>query len=113
MKGVCKMKLKENKGMSLIIFSIILAILVLVLVVVIVYLLKNPVKEQRLINRTVNIEVNQLENKTENSQIIKKLTDGEKANINKILSLSLNLSAIQSTNTLMSNILKRRRNIKQ
>lgn len=108
------MKLKENKGMSLIIFSIILAILVLVLVVVKVYLLKNPVKEQRLINRTVNIEVNQLENKTENSQIIiKKLTDGEKANINKILSLSLNLSAIQSTNTLMSNILKRRRNIKQ
>lgn len=39
------MKLKENKGMSLIIFTIILAVLLIVAGCVIVYLLNNPVKE--------------------------------------------------------------------
>lgn len=104
--------------MSLITFTIILAILVLILGGVIVYLFNYPIKKE-IIKETTKIEdldraeVNQLEDKTDINHIItKKLTDEEKVEINKILSQTLNLSSIQSTNELMSNILKRRRNIK-
>ena len=49
------MKLKESKGMSLIVFTIVLAVLVVVAGGVIVYLLNNPVKEKVAIQNPTNV----------------------------------------------------------
>lgn len=52
------MKLKESKGMSLIVFTIILAVLVVVAGGVIVYLLNNPVKEGTTIQTPIGSQSN-------------------------------------------------------
>jgi len=57
------MKLKENKGISLIVFTIILAVLVVVAGGVIIYLLKNPVKENVDIQNQIGTQTN-----TDNNQ---------------------------------------------
>lgn len=66
------MKLKEDKGMSLIVFTVILAILVILLVVGIVYLLRNPIKEikENLENENLtNIDYNKKENNNINTTV--------------------------------------------
>lgn len=50
------MKLKENKGISLIVFTVILAVLVVIAGGVIVYLLNNPVKEGTTIQTPTRVE---------------------------------------------------------
>lgn len=72
------MKLKENKGMSLIVFTIVLAVLVVVAGGVIVYLLNNPVKENVAIQNqtgTQNNTDNNNETETEGNEdnIIRKV----------------------------------------
>lgn len=57
------MKLKENKGMTLIVLTIILAVLVVVAGGVIVYLLNNPVKENVAIQNQTGTQTN-----TDNNQ---------------------------------------------
>jgi len=57
------MKLKESKGMSLIIFTIILAILVVVAGGVIAYLLNNPVKENVVIQNQAGTQTDTDNNK--------------------------------------------------
>ena len=57
------MKLKENKRMSLIVFTIILGVLVIVAIGIIVYLLNNPVKEKVAVQNP--IEVAQLNSSSE------------------------------------------------
>lgn len=57
------MKLKQSKGMSLIVFTIILAVLVVVAGGVIVYLLNNPVKENVAIQNQTGTQTN-----TDNNQ---------------------------------------------
>lgn len=59
------MKLKENKGMSLIVFTIILAVLVVVAGGVIVYLLNNPVKENVAIQNQTGTQTNNDNNEIE------------------------------------------------
>ena len=113
------MKLKENKGMTLILFTIILAVLLVIAGGIIIYLLNNPVKEDVTVNRLTDIEnlnytgeVQQeltnestIQGNIENNQIItKELTAKEKSDINKKLSQSLNLSAINYAETLIKNI---------
>lgn len=75
------MKLKENKGMSLIVFIIVLAVLVVVAGGVIVYLLNNPVKEKVVIQNQSGIQSN-LGSIETNVEILKeKMTSDEKYNI--------------------------------
>ena len=52
------MKLKESKGMSLIVFTVVLAVLVVLAVGVIVYLLNNPVKEKVAIQNPTGAQSN-------------------------------------------------------
>lgn len=52
------MRLKENKGISLVIFTIILVMLVVVAGVIIVYLLNNPLKEKVAIQTPTSIQSN-------------------------------------------------------
>ena len=52
------MKLKESKGMSLIVFTIVLAVLVVLAGGVIVYLLNNPVKEKVAIQNPTGAQSN-------------------------------------------------------
>ena len=52
------MKLKESKGMSLIVFTIVLAVLVVLAGGVIVYLLNNPVKEKVAIQTPSSVQTN-------------------------------------------------------
>ena len=52
------MKIKENKGMSLIVFTIVLAVLVVVAGGIIVYLLNNPVKENVAIQSPTGAQSN-------------------------------------------------------
>lgn len=52
------MKLKESRGMSLIVFTIVLAILVVLAGGVIVYLLNNPVKEKVAIQNPTGVQSN-------------------------------------------------------
>ena len=59
------MKLKESKGMSLIVFTIILAILVVVAIGVIVYLLNNQVKEGTTIQTPTELQNNMANNEVE------------------------------------------------
>ena len=110
------MKLKQSKGMSLIVFTIILAVLVVVAGGVIVYLLNNPVKENVAIqNQTgtqtntdnnqnkVNTNVSNVENNKllelskvsldryiYNLNVIAKFDDISKANLEDIVNYSLN-----------------------
>ena len=59
------MKLKENKGMSLIVFTIILAVLVVLAGGIIIYLLINPVKEGTTIQTPTGIQNNMNNNEIE------------------------------------------------
>ena len=52
------MKIKENKGMSLTVFTIIIVILLVVAIGVIVYLVNNPVKENVLTQNPTSIQSN-------------------------------------------------------
>lgn len=52
------MKLKESKGISLIVFTIILAVLVVLAGGVIVYLINNPVKENVVIQNPTSVQSN-------------------------------------------------------
>ena len=65
------MRLKENKGMSLIVFTIILLVLLVVAGGVIVYLLNNPVKENVAIQKQTGTQTNtdNNQNKLENITI--------------------------------------------
>ena len=56
------MKLKEDKGMSLIVFTIVLAVLVVLAGGVIVYLLNNPVKEKVAIQIPTSVQTNMSNN---------------------------------------------------
>ena len=67
------MKLKENKGMSLIVLTIILAVLVVVAIGVIVYLLKNPVKEK--VGTQINMENNLVKENIEIQNTLNEQTD--------------------------------------
>jgi len=72
------MKLKENKGMSLIVFIIILAVIVLVTIGVIMYLLNNPLKENVSIQNETGVQNNLVnnENTEKNNEIINNLNTG-------------------------------------
>jgi len=59
------MKLKESKGMSLIVFTIILAVLLIVAGGIIVYLLNNPVKEGTTIQTPTELQDNMANNEVE------------------------------------------------
>lgn len=65
------MKLKDNKGMSLILFTIIILILLIVSIGVIVYLLNNPVKENVLTQNPTSIQSNM--NSDENKMLSENL----------------------------------------
>jgi len=88
------MKVKENKGMSLIVFTVVLAILVVVAMGVIVYLLNNPVREKVAIQTPSSVQSNMSnnennvvnekpsidikENETKVEQVVREMTTDEK-----------------------------------
>ena len=65
------MKIKENKGMSLTVFTIIIVILLVVAIGVIVYLVNNPVKENVLTQNPTSIQSNM--NSDENKMLSENL----------------------------------------
>ena len=97
------MRLKENKGISLIVFTIILLVLLVVAGGVIVYLLNNPVKEGTAIQTPTNVEdfnsSEKVEVKLSNAEALTKGNELYKKAYNYVVKGTENIETLLTSNS--------------